>query len=1196
MTTLLGTDLIVIVLTALATFVALHAWDYRSSRIFVIVVATLILMNILTSVRPSVDDPAIGYVLASMSLSALVVLITALMLLTSALFAPQWWTGARPIRLIVLPYITAFILIAIDLIGGVDWFVAGVYLDEAEVYRFQPVKPYADILLASSAVGLLVLLGILIVAFVRERQLRFAISLLFGSIVVAMAISLISVNSPFLSGITHTLTTLPIMLTLGYIVLRTPLLTPTRAALDLALQATDDAVAVLDPDHQVVYVNPAAGTLGITLGQSLTSLADPAADTPTPDQSATGNRSRRFHLSERSIIINRTDVVNRRGKTLGTLLLGRDVTDLEQRTEQLACERERLAATVQQLEVAQQERLQLLATLQAGETRFRTLVESMDDIIFTLDHEQRHTGVFGHWLERYGLPPEAFLGKTPRETSPDSAAVALHETANARALRGEYVVYEWSFGDPPTTIQTSLSPMRDDSGNIIGIVGVGRDISPIKQMEAALRAGEERYRSIIETMHDGFVLHDADGTICEWNRRAENILGLTGAQLQGRTSVDPRRQAIHPDGQPFPGEAHPAMVTMRTGQPCFQVVMGIRKPDETHTWLLINSQPLFTNGMAAPNAVFTTFMDITKRKEMEEALRLNEQRYRALVESSEDAIFQIDPAGTYLFVNMAGARTMELTPAEIIGRHVSDLFPADAARLSLHFLETVLRTTQPLQVERPLPVNGTMRDYSTVLVPLLDDNEQVTSVVGIGRDMTERKQAEEALRMSRARLRAIFDNAAAGIALAGTDDHFLEVNQGWIDMLGYTAAEAGALTPRDIVHPDDILSNQAQIEALKHGETAHFSSEQRLVRKDGSIFWGNVSVTPISGSQGNIEAFIAIITDITERKRAEAALQQTNAELILLSEMSDLLQTCRTEAEAATVIAQVAPQLFPDLSGALYTISASRTQAEAIAVWGTLPVQRVCAPHACWSLRRGRRHLSYNDQPGLVCLHLPDPLPESALCYPMIAQGETLGIFHLCREVGPLSEATQQLATTTAEHLSLALANVRLRETLRHQAIRDPLTGLFNRRYMEESLERELHRAARHNIALGVIMLDLDHFKRFNDTFGHAAGDTILRELGNLLHSQLRGEDIACRYGGEEFALIILDAPLAVVIQRAEQLRAAVRQLNVTYREQSLGTVTLSLGVAVYPDHGITTEELLRAADTALYQAKAAGRNCVVTA
>jgi diguanylate cyclase (GGDEF)-like protein/PAS domain S-box-containing protein len=489
-----------------------------------------------------------------------------------------------------------------------------------------------------------------------------------------------------------------------------------------------------------------------------------------------------------------------------------------------------------------------------------------------------------------------------------------------------------------------------------------------------------------------------------------------------------------------------------------------------------------------------------------------------------------------------------------------------------------------------------VRAYSTVLVPLLDGNEQVTSVVGIGRDITERKQAEEALRMSRARLRAIFDNAAAGIALASADDHFLEVNQGWSTMLGYTAAEASALTHQDIVHPDDLRAHQAQIDVFKRGETTHFSAEQRLVRKDGSIFWGNVSVTPIYNSQNHIEAFIAIITDITERKRVEAALQQTNTELILLSEMSDLLQSCRTEAEAAIVIAQIAPQLFPDLSGALYTISASRTQAEAIAVWGTLPVPRVCAPHECWSLRRGRRHLSHSDQPALVCTHLPDPLPESALCYPMIAQSETLGIFHLCRETGPLTEAIQQLAITTAEHLSLALANVQLRATLRHQAIRDPLTGLFNRRYMEDTLERELQRAARYTMTLGVIMLDLDHFKRFNDTFGHAAGDTILRELGNLLQSHLRDEDIACRYGGEEFALIILDAPLAIIMQRAEQVRTAVQQLTITYREQSLGTVTLSLGVAVYPDHGITTEEIVHAADAALYKAKAAGRNRVVVA
>jgi len=333
-----------------------------------------------------------------------------------------------------------------------------------------------------------------------------------------------------------------------------------------------------------------------------------------------------------------------------------------------------------------------------------------------------------------------------------------------------------------------------------------------------------------------------------------------------------------------------------------------------------------------------------------------------------------------------------------------------------------------------------------------------------------------------------------------------------------------------------------------------------------------------------------------ERIRAVVALQKINADLSLLSEMSDLLQTCSTEVEVAAVIAQVAPQLFPDLSGALYTISALHTGAEAIAVWGTLPAQQVCESHECWSLRRGRRHLSYRNQPELVCLHLPDPLPESALCYPMILQGETLGIFHLCREVGSLTEATQQLAITTTESLSLALANIRLRETLHHRAIRDPLTGLHNRRYLYAALLRELQRADRHGHAVAVVMLDIDHFKHFNDTFGHAAGDTVLRELGVYLRAQMHGEDIACRYGGEEFVLIIPGASLAAGIQRMEQLRESVQQLSVIYQGQSLGAVTLSLGVAVYPDHGITAEELLRAADAALYKAKAAGRNRVIVA
>jgi diguanylate cyclase (GGDEF)-like protein len=183
-----------------------------------------------------------------------------------------------------------------------------------------------------------------------------------------------------------------------------------------------------------------------------------------------------------------------------------------------------------------------------------------------------------------------------------------------------------------------------------------------------------------------------------------------------------------------------------------------------------------------------------------------------------------------------------------------------------------------------------------------------------------------------------------------------------------------------------------------------------------------------------------------------------------------------------------------------------------------------------------------------------------------------------------------------SEHLSLALANLKLRETLRTQSIRDPLTGLFNRRYMEESLERELRRAERRGHPVGVIMIDLDHFNHFNNTFGHQAGDALLQAFGELLRTRVRSEDIACRYGGEEFTLIMPEAPPEIVLQRAEQLREEVRELRVNLRGQALGMVTASMGVAVFPTDAGVGSELIREADRALYLAKEAGRDRVVGA
>jgi diguanylate cyclase (GGDEF)-like protein len=215
----------------------------------------------------------------------------------------------------------------------------------------------------------------------------------------------------------------------------------------------------------------------------------------------------------------------------------------------------------------------------------------------------------------------------------------------------------------------------------------------------------------------------------------------------------------------------------------------------------------------------------------------------------------------------------------------------------------------------------------------------------------------------------------------------------------------------------------------------------------------------------------------------------------------------------------------------------------------------------------------------------------------MIAQGETLGVLSIgTMRPGGFLLAEQRTLQTVTEQLSLALANLMLQETLRNQSLRDALTGLFNRRYLDDALAREIGRARRNVLPLSVIMIDLDHFKRFNDTNGHDGGDALLTEFGRTLSSVVRGEDIACRFGGEEFAVILPGADLAAAVQRAEEVRAAISRMTVKLRGAALAPVTASLGVAALHDHGKTGPDLLKAADEALYEAKKEGRNRVAVA
>ncbi|HEY8514428.1 MAG TPA: diguanylate cyclase [Candidatus Binatia bacterium] len=484
----------------------------------------------------------------------------------------------------------------------------------------------------------------------------------------------------------------------------------------------------------------------------------------------------------------------------------------------------------------------------------------------------------------------------------------------------------------------------------------------------------------------------------------------------------------------------------------------------------------------------------------------------------------------------------------------------------------------------------------------------------LAREAGAHRRTHHELRKSHALAEGILTSMADAVVVADPTGNVIAMNPAAERLFGRAAsgaARALTLCCGDAQTP--LAPEETPIGRAVRGESV--DSFECVTRAEGRSepVWLSISARSLTSASGDALGAVAVCRDVTAAKRAELELRETNEslrasveelarrndEISLLGELSGLLQACADESEAGSIIAQSFERLLPGSSGVLYLLNSSRNLAFAATRWGDPPPpEESFTPETCWALRRGQSHVLESHRLGLRCAHV-DPSVGSYVCLPLVAQGEALGVLHVRLDLPSIKErgaAVQRLLRTLADEVGLALANLRLRETLRSQSIRDPLTNLFNRRYMEESLDRELQRATRRKAPLALLMLDIDHFKEFNDAFGHDAGDALLCELGARLQNSIRGEDLACRYGGEEFVIILPEASLADAQQRAESLREAAKRIVVRHQERTLTPVTLSLGVAVFPQHADSGKALLLAADRALYRAKTAGRDRIAIA
>jgi diguanylate cyclase (GGDEF)-like protein len=341
-----------------------------------------------------------------------------------------------------------------------------------------------------------------------------------------------------------------------------------------------------------------------------------------------------------------------------------------------------------------------------------------------------------------------------------------------------------------------------------------------------------------------------------------------------------------------------------------------------------------------------------------------------------------------------------------------------------------------------------------------------------------------------------------------------------------------------------------------------------------------------------IYAFRSSATDAVGRLAAAASADSSREQVVRLFEMADVLQSATDHGDANAVLRATATELVPGFSGALYIFNNSRDRLVLSTAWGRdeEDMHETINPGACWALKRGKPHLNRADGRKLCCDHHFGS--EALLEIPMIARGEIVGLLQLFADGADAEarlESVQELGSALADGMSLALANMALREKLRNQALRDPLTGLYNRRYMEDSLQRFVRLAERENREVSVVMVDLDHFKRLNDEHGHAFGDQVLRDSAHALVSALRETDIVCRYGGEELVVILPDCNIERAADKAELLRQRIEGLRETHKAE----ISASFGVASIPHTSGGVTDLLAAADAALYKAKQNGRNQV---